>query len=573
RYLNDDFRDAQQFCNTILTPTQRQATCRSLHIGSIRSIIDRPCTVKFYTYIPNDLDQTPWMILSSHGTHLHPPPPPSKTSHQIIQDLTAVVQRHETINLTAASFLRSPELRNFLNDRGVIDITSLHPTFANMSLISILIRKQQLLDYPLGRDFAGVVHEFETRHQGDDATIQSIQANAYGLCVVCFSNDQAKEFLKTQHFLMDMTYQRIHGEVNEFVFAVWDETANIGFQLARVYTSDDSFHSYYLAFTSLFRDLEKVLKQPIQWQHIHHKGIYAITTDMCGKQAHAFGQYLSEIDPSKKWDEHIQYVMIYCRIHLMRGIELKFKNHRYYDLMRRIPNCSSKTELELILNQLLEDPITRAWAIHKSRAWIISGLHIDYSRMDREAFLSFVKDSNLGEVTHRKTNYGGIGQSFLGAIKSAQDLDNRDLNRVHIARSSAISLSYKDNSPYGRLKRNAHRSDIRSRSRSTHSNPSSSKELSTPSSLKPSTNKQASSFTGFKPISSFTDLEDISSTGLTRESKKPKRPRSIATQKNQVVEDELTQQERALALKERTLAYEERLLEYQKRKKQEDSLL
>ena len=43
----------------------------------------------------------------------------------------------------------------------------------------------------------------------------------------------------------------------------------------------------------------------------------------------------------------------------MREIELKFKNYKYYNLMRRISKYLSRIELELILNQLLEDSITR----------------------------------------------------------------------------------------------------------------------------------------------------------------------------------------------------------------------
>ena len=52
-------------------------------------------------------------------------------------------------------------------------------------------------------------------------------------------------------------------------------------------------------------------------------------------------------------------MMIYCRIHLMRDIEAKFKQHKHYDLMRKILQCSFKTELNLIFNQLLIDSLIR----------------------------------------------------------------------------------------------------------------------------------------------------------------------------------------------------------------------
>ena len=51
--------------------------------------------------------------------------------------------------------------------------------------------------------------------------------------------------------------------------------------------------------------------------------------------------------------------MIYYHIHLMREIEIKFKNHKFYYLIRKISKYSFKTDLKLIFNQLLNDFIIR----------------------------------------------------------------------------------------------------------------------------------------------------------------------------------------------------------------------
>jgi len=54
---------------------------------------------------------------------------------------------------------------------------------------------------------------------------------------------------------------------------------------ARTLINFDTRWGYQFVFTSLFDELERVSGKPVQWKHIHHTGIEAVTVDMCPKQA------------------------------------------------------------------------------------------------------------------------------------------------------------------------------------------------------------------------------------------------------------------------------------------------
>jgi hypothetical protein len=58
------------------------------------------CDVDFNILIPQDIERNPYILFTSHGTHTHPPPPPSKTPPQIWAEIQQLVQR-----------LQDPDLR------------------------------------------------------------------------------------------------------------------------------------------------------------------------------------------------------------------------------------------------------------------------------------------------------------------------------------------------------------------------------------------------------------------------------------------------------------------------------
>jgi len=58
------------------------------------------CEVKWNFYIPINLHSIPFILLTSHGTHVHPPPPPKKTPRDIVQGILQILQKINDPNIT-----------------------------------------------------------------------------------------------------------------------------------------------------------------------------------------------------------------------------------------------------------------------------------------------------------------------------------------------------------------------------------------------------------------------------------------------------------------------------------------
>jgi len=58
------------------------------------------CDVQFHILIPTDQESLPYIALRSIGVHKHPPPPPSKTPHHLVQDLYKLISRGDVLNMT-----------------------------------------------------------------------------------------------------------------------------------------------------------------------------------------------------------------------------------------------------------------------------------------------------------------------------------------------------------------------------------------------------------------------------------------------------------------------------------------
>ena len=136
------------------------------------------------------------------------------------------------------SFFRNDVFKIYLTFRNVDQLIDVHANFINRFIIDVLIKKQQLFNYSLKRNLIDhsfqilskhvrwlkikMIHEFQTRHQDENAWIRSIETNDFELCIVCFSNAQIEKFWKQIHFQMNMTYSKIANEMTKFVFTSWN---------------------------------------------------------------------------------------------------------------------------------------------------------------------------------------------------------------------------------------------------------------------------------------------------------------------------------------------------------------
>ena len=62
------------------------------------------CKVSFRILIPLDLDECPYAIFLSTGTHSHPPPPPSKPPQIILDEILDLMKRMRNPDLTLSKY-------------------------------------------------------------------------------------------------------------------------------------------------------------------------------------------------------------------------------------------------------------------------------------------------------------------------------------------------------------------------------------------------------------------------------------------------------------------------------------
>ncbi|RIB00811.1 hypothetical protein C2G38_2051361 [Gigaspora rosea] len=67
--------------------------------GSIQKKLG--CPVKFWHYVPKNLEECPYIIIMARYTHNHPPPPLSKIPTAIQNDLKNIIAEENILDLTA----------------------------------------------------------------------------------------------------------------------------------------------------------------------------------------------------------------------------------------------------------------------------------------------------------------------------------------------------------------------------------------------------------------------------------------------------------------------------------------
>lgn len=137
------------------------------------------------------------------------------------------------------------------------------------------------------------------------------------------------------------------------------------------------------------------------------------------------------------WQEHIQHSVIYCLVHYDRATRKAIgKKHIYLAKYLELPHLQTKLEVEALIAMGKKDPKARGkrsldalyqqclyyvltsigWAKHRKCPWVLSGLNVNYTKMDPVIFENQRRHTNVGESVHRKTNQVGVRQSLLSAV-------------------------------------------------------------------------------------------------------------------------------------------------------------
>jgi hypothetical protein len=186
-----------------------------------------------------------------------------------------------------------------------------------------------------------------------------------------------------------------------------------------VWTTLDTRIAYATIFEHTFRCLSDAARVPIHFGHIHNgAGIQTVTLDMCPKQAPGFGDHLHTLDNKLEWNEHLQHMLVFCKIHVRRNFLKKFRKHALTHHFEKIFSSENSLEIAQHMHGMCEvHPELKTWFSAKQNPWILAGLSREQSKVDIRWWLLARKDTNISESSHHQDNYStGINLSLLASV-------------------------------------------------------------------------------------------------------------------------------------------------------------
>ncbi|CAG8607783.1 10077_t:CDS:2, partial [Racocetra persica] len=208
--------------------------------------------VKFWHYIPENLEECLYIIIMSRYTHNHLPPPPSKIPVAIQNNLKSIISEENILDLTVKKLIT----HMYFSTR--VPLSELHPALNNRSKIDHMITTKRHAKHSYGQDIMGVAYMLLKQKEGskNDSYIRS-EVCAY-----------------IENFQKSSTYKKLFEELF-------------------IYVEQDCRHS-------------------IEFQHVHRHGIGCILADEHQDQALGLDQYLAEKFLIFNATEHLERIYKLC---------------------------------------------------------------------------------------------------------------------------------------------------------------------------------------------------------------------------------------------------------------------
>jgi hypothetical protein len=87
-------------CQPVVNQSETKFCSVEIHISSTGSYEKRGCNVDMAFIVPENIENYPWVFLFVKGSHMHPPPPPTKTPQELFQAITTLMRGHNLLTLT-----------------------------------------------------------------------------------------------------------------------------------------------------------------------------------------------------------------------------------------------------------------------------------------------------------------------------------------------------------------------------------------------------------------------------------------------------------------------------------------
>ncbi|CAB5212101.1 unnamed protein product [Rhizophagus irregularis] len=404
--VNDD-----KNCFTLIPSASQKQKCPIPHIidGKVEllPLVKTGCNVISHKYEPLDLESCPYIVMVVKNTHSHPPPPPHRTPNHLQQDLKSLIENSNDllIDSTSRRLISGPLIKAVFGETVLADV---HASMNNIDKLRNIIMREQKLLHPYGQAFM------------DDGHIM----------ILCMFKLQAEHMSKFKYFMVDMSYKRVFGEINELEFNAYDENNNSVVTFCRIYSNGSNAKAYQYMFTAFFEVYEDLTGEKPTFYYFNSensekKGWAAIIVDLDKGQAKGLSLALNSLYNSLSPEQHLLSVLKSCLIHFERNV----RNSKYSDeskfLMRQLPKAKTKDEVDFLFDQLrlIDDENINDWITEYQTPWILASLNCNYSSMDYDVWMTTPFDTNVSECSHANINREGTRLRLKTAIFHSWNYD------------------------------------------------------------------------------------------------------------------------------------------------------
>ncbi|CAB5360382.1 unnamed protein product [Rhizophagus irregularis] len=445
-------------CSMILSKSCKRKKCDMPHThnGTIvrGEIIDKPCQVRFIKFIPYDIVKCPFVALVCVGTHNHPPPAPERIPSGIKNNLESLITQaiQQDDNVTSRSILSGNLLSAYFNKETLAEV---HVSLNNIDKLRYLVGKAYKTLHPFGQGVIGIYHDILNPKSDLINYVRKIDlySNNGQVIITCMLDNQAKKLITLDYFQIDVSFKRVKGEINEFEINTYDSKHHLILSFCRIFTNVFTAEGYHRLFSSLFQIIREVSGQSIQFRHIHGSGIGCILADLDTAQAKGLGLALHDLDHEKSWETHLTFILKTCLVHFERNLFHKTFTISTKNLIRQIPNATSKEQVHDLLQQIEDtnDEGIKEWLNYYRQSYVLSSLNKYVSNVDHEIWNKSGSDTNNAEAAHSMANREGKQLKLLSAILKGKRYDARCYTTIEVHDKNGVPYTHRDKSDVKRL--------------------------------------------------------------------------------------------------------------------------
>ncbi|KAI0838682.1 hypothetical protein F5Y06DRAFT_267543 [Hypoxylon sp. FL0890] len=453
RFLGDEpeldkvINEIGEYCGTMDIMASRSPKCSVFHTDQDTKLIHLDCNVVYRWWVPHDQEKYPWLFLTVHGTHTHPPGPPKKQPESLVRRLVQVIRKVGEPQVSLGAFMKSNALQQFLREFHKKTLSDIHPYFSNDDAMRWILRQDQAVHFPMGSSRLAVRYEWELNHRDSPKRyIQHFHDDNTNLMIIMFYTEQI-ELLKRAQFgsiQIDMNFKHL-ADPNEFeiIIGIYDYAGRRAEVIARVITNSQSPDMYLFMYEHLFSCMKSAAGYELKLKHIHGEGIIGITVDQEWANFKAWGYYLSRhVDPQRRgWQYHHRRSVRFCQIHYERNIrkllgeDCEKHDNSIHNILVRLPMAQTQEDYNEICERLINEGQLRAevpglvnWVKHQRISDIASGIAHCCSEIDKDDWDSMSAHTNVVESLH-EMSYRASGR-YRPAFIVIQD--NAELDARHI---------------------------------------------------------------------------------------------------------------------------------------------